>query len=184
MENASKALTIAGGMLFSIAVVGLLIFGFQRLRSYQNTQDESIKTQQVAEFNNQLEAYNKQVVPGYQMISLANYVKDLNGRSKDEGFKEITLKVDMKLASNGNYCNVKQSGGTTISGKKIDFDHFENVVTATYSDGKTAYELFPDKGTQSKADFKQSYFKCTNVEDDTRTGRIWKMEFEKLSRSN
>ena len=167
MENASKALTIAGGMMIAIAVVGLLIFGFQKLRSYQNTQDESVKTQQVAEFNKQLEAYNKQVVPGYQMLSLANYVKDLNDRSKDEGFDEIKIKVDMKF-ENAN-------GKFGIYGQSY-FNNFVDFVS-------NQYEKLSDDGDEgSKKAFKELYFMCSDVKTNTNNGRIYEMDYKKINR--
>lgn len=164
MENASKALTIAGGMMIAIAVVGLLIFGFQKLRSYQSTQDESVKTQQVAEFNNQLEAYNKQVVPGYQMLSLAHYVIDLNKRSEDEKFDKIELDVNIKEASLGPYSR------SAFFGKKF-IDEF--VIEAYDGDLLSSDE---------KKIFKEKYFKCTNVSTNNVNGRINSMSFDEITR--
>lgn len=98
MENVSKALAIAGGVMIAIMVTGLIIFGFQKIRGYQKTKNQADEVARIAEFNNQLEAYNKQVVPGYQLISLAHLVQDLNKKSEGDEFEPIKLEV--KLLSN------------------------------------------------------------------------------------
>ncbi|MBR3325036.1 MAG: hypothetical protein IKG14_03210 [Clostridia bacterium] len=167
MENASKALTMAGGMLIAIAVVGLLIFGFQQLRSFQNTQDKATNVGQIADFNNELEAYNKQAIPGHQMLSLANYVVDLNLRAEDEGYDKIQIIVDM---------NFENPNGTFGLYKQRDFDDFVNFVA-------NKYENLSDYGDEgSKKAFKELYFKCNKVETNNTNGRINKMEFMKINR--
>lgn len=170
MENVSKALTIAGGVMIAIMITGLLIFGFQKLRSYQNTQDEASKTAQVAEFNNQLEAFNKQVVPGYQIISLAHLIQDINEKSKDENFKEIALTVNIN-GTLGSFSNNNSFGDNFLKSKSNTITPFMVIYdsnNANYSD------VFKQ--------FKEMYFKCTDVETDNVNGRITKMSFKEISK--
>ena len=170
MENASKALTIAGGVLIAIMVVGLFVFGFQRLRSYQNTQDASKKTEQLTQFNNALEAYNKNVVPGYQMISLAHLVIDLNTRSANEGYDEIKVEVDM------NGINISNKDGNIVfKGNKA------NLVT--FVDEVYDREKLQKSGDEnSEKAFKEMYFMCTDVKVNQVNGRINKMSFKRINK--
>ena len=78
MENATKALIIAGGMLIAMLIVGLLTWGYTQIRSLQQRNVEEEERQQIVDFNERFEAYNKKVVRGYQMISLSNLVYDTN----------------------------------------------------------------------------------------------------------
>ena len=95
MENASKALIIAGGMLIAMLIVGLLVFGFSRIRESQQEQSNQESIQEVTDFNKRFEAYNKTTVRGYQMISLANLVYDTNYRyTEEDGYKPVTIIVD------------------------------------------------------------------------------------------
>ena len=80
MENASNALKIAAGILISLLIVSLLVYGITVLRKYQNTSDEVKRMEQIQKFNQNFESYNKKVVSGYQMVSLANLTRDINQR--------------------------------------------------------------------------------------------------------
>ena len=67
MENASKALLMAGGILIALLILGALIMMFTSLQDYQNTNDAQTKNSQIAQFNNQFEPYNKDgktIIPG------------------------------------------------------------------------------------------------------------------------
>ena len=52
MENASKALTIAGGILIGLLVIGALILMFNQIGDYEKAQSKVDKNSQLAEFNN------------------------------------------------------------------------------------------------------------------------------------
>ena len=51
MENASRALIIAGGMLIAMLIVGLLVFGYTQIRTSQQAQADEEEVQQLADFN-------------------------------------------------------------------------------------------------------------------------------------
>ena len=58
MENASKALLMAGSILIALMVIGVLVLMFNNLSYYQKSSDENIKQAQIIEFNNQYETFN------------------------------------------------------------------------------------------------------------------------------
>ena len=93
MENATKALIIAGGMLIAMLIIGLLTWGYTQLRSMQQSDVTEEERQQIVEFNERFEAYNKKVVRGYQMISLSNLVLDTNSRyTEEEGYMPVEIR--------------------------------------------------------------------------------------------
>ena len=55
MENASKALIMAGGVLIALLIIGSLLLMFNNLSSYQDTNIKETRTAQIIEFNNQFE---------------------------------------------------------------------------------------------------------------------------------
>ena len=65
MENASKALIIAGGILIAILVVSLLVTGWNKLTYYNREKEEIQTVEQIINFNKEYESYNKRVVRGY-----------------------------------------------------------------------------------------------------------------------
>ena len=64
MENASKALIMAGGVLIALMILGALLLMFNNLSSYQNTNTQTTEEAQVIAFNNQFETYNRNGVRG------------------------------------------------------------------------------------------------------------------------
>ena len=157
MENATKALIIAGGMLIAMLIVGLLTWGYTQLRSLQKTNVEEEERQQIVDFNERFEAYNKKVVRGYQMISLANLVSDTNTRfAEDDGYTSVTIRVDG--LSNQNATN----------------EDLVNYIQ-TYYDTMSSNE---------KNALKQLYFECTGIEYDNRNSRVVKMTFKRVNVKN
>ena len=85
MENASKALIMAGSVLIALMIIGALVLMFGNLTSYQKTDTSSTRTAQITEFNNQFETYNRDDVRGSELYSLLNRVIDYNRRQSYEG---------------------------------------------------------------------------------------------------
>ena len=157
MENATKALIIAGGMLIAMLIVGLLTWGYTQLRSLQQRNVEEEERQQIVDFNERFEAYNKKVVRGYQMISLANLVYDTNTRfAEDDGYENVTIIV------NG------------LSSEDAEEEDLVNYIQ-TYYDSMSSNE---------KNALKQLYFECTGVEYDNRNSRVVKMTFRRVNVKN
>ena len=78
MENASKALIMAGGILIAIIILTLFIMMFNRMASIQKTQEEKTKMEQIAAFNAEYEAFNKKQMYGADVITLRNKVNENN----------------------------------------------------------------------------------------------------------
>ena len=85
MENASKALIMAGGMLIALMIIGALILMFSNLSNYQQTQIEGEVDSQVVEFNNQFSTYNRPDVRGSELYSLLNRAIDYNRTQSTAG---------------------------------------------------------------------------------------------------
>mgnify|MGYP003380744515 CR=1 FL=1 len=96
MENASKALIIAGSVLLALIVIGAFILMFSNLNDYQEKNDTAIEQKQIVEFNNQFSTYDRKGLRGTDMLSLINRIIDYNARktTEDIGFQkmEITIK--------------------------------------------------------------------------------------------
>lgn len=100
MENATKALLIAGGMLLVMLVVGLILFAWGKFSEFYSSQDELLDTADLAKFNLQFTNYENRNVHGYELISLANKVADYNFRysnatdaRNDHKYSAITMRI-------------------------------------------------------------------------------------------
>lgn len=112
MENASKALLMAGTILISLMVISALVFAYRDLTSVKRQESENQKVEEIAEFNKSFESYEKDL-KGTQIFSLANKITDYNEKyvkNMNEGYEEITLTVTTKNESNSaNYYTALQT---------------------------------------------------------------------------
>lgn len=102
MENASKALLIAGGILILIILVSLILIVRNNVTNFYASQDELQMTTDRAKFNEQFTRYNRDDVEGYELVSLVNKVVDYNERvsyatsgTNDNQAEPIQLKISL-----------------------------------------------------------------------------------------
>ena len=106
MENASKALIIAGGILIAILVLSALLLMFTNLSDYQRSNSEIVKSEQLSKFNEEFTQYYRNDLEGVDLISLANKVVDYNKRSGGVGEIKydqkitLTIKIDQRKFKN------------------------------------------------------------------------------------
>ena len=178
MENASKALIIAGGVLIALLVISLLVVGWNRLTEYSISQEQIETVEQIIKFNKEFESYNKRVVRGYELISLENLVEDTNRRySTADGFKELEFYI-------------KFLKDTTLVAN-IGSDKIKKEITQDYVDIKT-FRTYYDKALETMPDlakiYKESYFQCDSMiyngenEEDNGKGsaKVQKMYFTQI----
>ena len=92
MENALKALLMAGGMLIALLVIGALLLAFNQIGDYEKGKSSMTKSSQVADFNKEFGKYSGDDVKGYDLITLINKAIDFN--SKEGTTKETANSVD------------------------------------------------------------------------------------------
>ena len=64
MENATKALEIAGGILIATLIISLFIYMFNELSVSQATQNKNAEAEALQKFNAKYDAYNKNILYG------------------------------------------------------------------------------------------------------------------------
>lgn len=95
MENATKALLIAGSVFLALLVIGAFMLMMNNLSDYQQKSYQEKATAQTIEFNNLYLSYNHDKVRGSDMVSLMNRVIDYNSRKSQDGFTEMHIKINM-----------------------------------------------------------------------------------------
>lgn len=78
MENASKALMIAAGILIAIVITSLLVSTFSTMNKFQLSKLSEEERQQIIEFNEQYIKYVNQYVYGTEVGGLINKYNDDN----------------------------------------------------------------------------------------------------------
>lgn len=64
MENASKAIIMAGGVLIAVAIITLALYTFGVYKGYATTSDQILSTSQIVSFNRFYESYDSTPVAG------------------------------------------------------------------------------------------------------------------------
>ena len=97
MENASKALIIAGAILLAILIIGLGIFIYRQAAN--TASDTGMDQLAIQQFNGQFENYIKDNVSGATVKSLIQLVKTNN--AVEDSSKTITLNYETGLNESG-----------------------------------------------------------------------------------
>lgn len=108
MENASKALLMAGGVLIAIVTIAFLVKSFSTVQKFQMSQLSAEEQEQLTAFNEQYTKYVGQYVYGTEVITVIN--KSLNNT-------EYPITVNIKFAGEYTY---KVKGKYNITTKKYD----------------------------------------------------------------
>lgn len=103
MENAAKALLIAGGMLIALMIIGALLLMFNQIGDYEKGQQSNEKTSQLAEFNLDFEKYmDDKGITGADIISLINKVINYNEKAKKGGVNNsVDYNIKMSITVSG-----------------------------------------------------------------------------------
>ena len=135
MENASKALLMAGGVLIALLVISLVVLAFTQMSDYQKSQSDLVKTGQLAEFNEQFVQYVRDDINGIDLVTLANKVVSFNQKESGPGEinyeQKIKLTIDM-LGYQNKYNGTLFANSKYIIGKggNDDFKYITNKYTA------------------------------------------------------
>lgn len=99
MENASKALIMAGAVLIALMVIGVARFMFLQISDLEQTRIEAKEDSNVLDYLEAFEQFNKNHLYGSELLSLANLQDDYNRTQADvNGYSRITIKVTIVTA--------------------------------------------------------------------------------------
>jgi type II secretory pathway pseudopilin PulG len=124
MENATKALLIAAGIMLAIMIISLLLVGYNQISAYYTAKHEEKEIEQLADFNKVFQNYNREKIRGTDMLSLMNRIIDYNERlSYDDGKQYPRIQVTIDLQ--GHIDEFQYRGDTRTS---IFYDKTRNEV--------------------------------------------------------
>ncbi len=105
MENASKALIIAGSILLAMMILSLVVYVASSMTGIAESEERRTLAEQTAEFNKSYLSYNKSRMYGTDVISVYNKAEDNNTKNKDNAEYKIDIKV---LDEKGNSIQVSR----------------------------------------------------------------------------
>lgn len=95
MENASKAVVIAGGILIGIITISILFFMFSNVQKLVSSTSDNYAQEELLEYNKGFEVYNKKIMYGADVLSVINKAIDNNKRYKVTNEKDNEYYVDI-----------------------------------------------------------------------------------------
>ena len=96
MENASKALLIAGGVLIAIVTISLLVTSFSTINKFQMSQLSAQEQERLIAFNEQYTKYAGQYVYGTEVLTLEN-------KYANDGLVEVEIDGDRPDCNENKY---------------------------------------------------------------------------------
>lgn len=164
MENASKALLIAGGVIISLIIIGVVVYVFSSAKSMQEELDTNSKIQQISQHNKQFEAYYKKVMRGIDIITITNKIID-NNKNHPEYPIEVVITI--------NYDTTTPT--TVVSDGLLKRSYyFASLDRLTYTN------LLNTPSNVST--FKQErFFEGSSMSYTNTDGRVSKMEFNEIT---
>lgn len=105
MENASKALLMAGGMLIALLIISALILMFNQISDYQKAQSSSEKNLQLVDFNKEYTQYTYDDIKGYELISLINKAIDFNTKEAVSNSVDYDKKITINVTLGKSFAN-------------------------------------------------------------------------------
>lgn len=151
MENAAKALLIAGGVLLALLIISVMVYMFSQMKSLQQAQEAKIEEEQIAEFNKGFETYDKKVMYGADVISVLNKAANNNAKYTQPD-RQVIVYVETQVYDESQGGMVDQE--IYVSGATISPSNYFDLI------GKT--ELY----------------KCTMLVHKATTGRVSALVFE------
>lgn len=149
MENASKALIIAGSVLISVLIISALVLMFNQIGELQRTEATSEDEKKINEYNKQIESFERTGLYGSEILSIANLVNDYNKRQSElNGYEPIEFIVEFNNEEDGLEKQYTSSYDLTEK-----FENFESKLSKLKNKryyGKTLDELDKMKSLQLK----------------------------------
>ena len=181
MENASRALLIAGSVLIGVIILSAAVFTYTNFTSLSREREQVLETEQLAKYNMQWESYNRNDLKGVDVISVYNKAMDTNEKYKYEGVTGdmITVFIKTKTTIQGytetwtwnNVTNkytkketTQQPSSETLQANKIyrtdnssDKSTLENFLSATDKSNGYTIETLSTPLTEVHKDYLKKY---------------------------
>ena len=133
MENASKALIIAGAILLAILIIGLGIFIYRQAAN--TVSDTGMDQLAIQQFNAQFTQYDSKTVSGGSARALYDTVVNNNNTDTEKRF--VSLNLVAKTADGTKNIVLADTDASKVDGSKSDIKASEKYKVKIEPDTKT-----------------------------------------------
>ena len=165
MENASKALLMAGGVLIGILILTLAVYLFMSFGAQSEEMHNRMADHQLTEYNAQYTIYDgRSDITIYDIISLANLAYENNQKYIDYNTYEDEYKVQVILVGKGDLANPNDVVSDRQNLIQELLDNYSNVKKVANAEGGEDVIL-------------EKLFECTNITFNAK-GKINSISFQ------
>lgn len=136
MENASKALIIAGAILLSILIIGIGVYIYQGAAG--TIQKANLNSQEINQYNSEFLAYEGENVSGTQAMALCDLVKQHNLANQTDLSKQIEIVTTKDAEDKDASSFTATQTATATNAKKSLRSGYTYTITYGY-DSKTGF---------------------------------------------
>ena len=165
MENASKALLIAGGVLIAIIIITLLVHTYGNIGDFKRQQLSLEESEKLEEFNKEYTKYLNRYVYGTEVITVIN--KAYSSKYS------VTINIEFLGNQNGDEYAYKYYKYIYENGEKKLKEYTVNTMTLNTNDSIGSIL----DNNENLNGLKNRYFQCTNIGYDENTGRVNSIKF-------
>lgn len=162
MENATKALLMAGGILIGIMIATFMVLVLHKGGQMSAEHDSQLSDQTLLDFNSQFEVYNVPDNDFFDVITVVNLAYDVNAKS---------------LAGDGIIVEIN-AGAKTYRLPDDDTKTEKNKMWDGSTPKDIYAELIPIFAPLQDSGKRKYKFPCTAIEYSQATGRVNKMIFK------
>lgn len=171
MENVSKFLLIAGGILITMITISVFYLMFDKSGDVADAMQANTTQKELVAFNTGFEAYNKKIMYGVDVISVINKAIDNNKDYYGTNLYDDYY-VDIEFKYNGKTLNLKENESEIVkdyTSKVAEKDNNEihNFKFAAFKCTGVKYVKSSDIKKQSASDATRK-----NLQNDIRTNHI------------
>lgn len=95
MENATKALIMAGTVLIAVLILALGVYLFRDYSEVARKNEERQSAQSLVQYNTKIEKYVDKTLSIQDVLTIANLAKDYNERKSDKGMEVMLNGSDL-----------------------------------------------------------------------------------------
>lgn len=174
MENATKALLMAGGVLIAIIIISLLVRTYGNIGAFQKQQLSAEEAEKLEAYNKEYTKYLNQYVYGTELITVINKAVNNN----QNGGTNINVKIKFTV-NTYTYKRKYVIGGKVVWKEKTLKKGAEwDLKEESEIDNITSF-INKDDGNVSQ--LKERAFKCDEIKYDNNTGKVNYIHFKEVS---
>jgi len=161
MENASKALIMAGGILIAIMVISLGVYIFSKFGDFAKNQETQVFEKNVTEFNAQFTKFEgAEDITAQDVVTVINLAKNNNKRYNLTSHETGNYYVEVEVTVGGIHINEKSDSN------KLNELLKNNSYKSVMVDGVNTIKL--------------EQYECKKIKYDEITGRVYRIDFKKM----